>query len=237
MAVYMSDGQVTDLHQQLQRHLEALVPGACLQAQAPPGIPELPLWLLGDIRSGTRLDSDCAAALMETPPYWSFCWASGQVLARWLLDRPALLQGKTVLDVGPGSGVVALAAAYAGAARVLACDIDPQALAAVQLNAASLGLTVELRDDLDACLKEADLVTAADILYDRDNLALLARFQRAPQVILADSRVRNLSAPGYRRGDVLDAVTWPDLDESREFNRVTLYHYDSSQSAQNTQGH
>jgi predicted nicotinamide N-methyase len=208
---------------QLDQALRLLLPQSSLRQQAPPLIPELPLWLIGDIQEGERLPAEAAAALMETPPYWSFCWASGQVLARWLLDHPERVRGLTVVDVGPGSGVVALAAALAGAARVMACDIDPQALLAVQMNADALSLTVELSNDLDACLQQADLLTAADILYDRDNLPLLQRFRAAPWVLLADSRIVNLSAPGYQPVARSGAITWPDLGESREFNQVTLY--------------
>jgi predicted nicotinamide N-methyase len=218
-----TESSVVPARDALQQALSALLPTAVLRYQAPPLIPELPLWLLDDIQSGQRLDSDVSAALMENPPYWSFCWASGQVLARWLLDNPWCVHGRVVVDVGPGSGVVAVVAAHAGAARVMACDIDPQALLAVTMNSTALGLDVELADDLDACLDVADLVLAADILYDRDNLPLVERFRRAPAVVLADSRVRNLSPQGYERIAVYPATTWPDLGESREFNQVTLY--------------
>ncbi len=71
------------------------------------------------------------------PPYWAFAWAGGQALARYLLDNPALVAGRRVLDLGSGSGLVAIAAAKAGAARVLAADIDALALAAIGLNAAA----------------------------------------------------------------------------------------------------
>jgi predicted nicotinamide N-methyase len=209
----------------LQGELRRLLPQASLRQQAPPLIPELPLWLLGDIQSGQPLDGGTAAALMDAPPFWSFCWASGQVLARWLLDHVGQVVDRTVVDVGPGSGVVALAAVRAGARRVIACDIDPLALRAVQMNAAALGLKVELSDDLDRCLMDAEIVTAADILYDRDNLPLLDRFRQAPRVLLADSRVRNLSPSGYTRLGRFEATTWPDLEESSEFNQVTLYQY------------
>ena len=212
-----------DARAQLHQALRQLLPQANLRQQATPLIPELPLWLLGDIQEGERLPAEAAAALMETPPYWSFCWASGQVLARWLLDHPERVRGSTVVDVGPGSGVVALAAARAGAARVIACDIDPQALLAVQMNAEALSVTVELSDDLDACLPQADLLTAADILYDRDNLPLLQRFRAAPWVLLADSRIVDLAAPGYQPLARSAAITWPDLGESQQFNQVTLY--------------
>ena len=226
--MYMSGGlsidqSASDARAQLQEGLRKLLPEASLRRQAPPLIPELPLWLLGDIQAGQRLDASVAGALMDAPPYWSFCWASGQVLARWLLDHAELIRGRTVVDVGPGSGVVALAAARAGAARVIACDIDPQALLAVTMNAQSLGLQIELSNDLNSCLPMADLVTAADILYDRDNMPLLEAFRIAPRVLLADSRVRNLSPPGYQQAGRYRATTWPDLGEADEFSQVTLY--------------
>ncbi|MEE4250823.1 MAG: 50S ribosomal protein L11 methyltransferase [Alcanivoracaceae bacterium] len=217
------DPSANDPRAQLQLALQHLLPDASLCQQAPPLIPELPLWLLGDIQAGQKLDPIVAAALMDTPPYWSFCWASGQVLARWLLDHAEQVVGRTVVDVGPGSGVVALAAARAGAGRVIACDIDPQALLAVAMNAQALSLPIELSDDLQECLGLADLVTAADILYDRDNLSLLEAFQVAPWVLLADSRVRDLSPPGYQQIARFSATTWPDLGESSEFNQVTVY--------------
>ncbi|MCK5873505.1 MAG: 50S ribosomal protein L11 methyltransferase [Alcanivoracaceae bacterium] len=222
---FSTDPVEKELHTRLQAALRSLLPQASLRRTAPPLIPELPLWLLGDIQAGAALDPQTAAELMDAPPYWTFCWASGQVLARWLLDHPQQVRGRTLVDVGPGSGVVALAAAMAGAGRVVACDIDPQALLAVQMNAAALGLAVELSCDLDASLRQADILTAADILYDRDNLALLDRFRQAPLVWLADSRVRDLSPPGYRQLGRFPATTWPDLAESAEFNQVTLYQY------------
>ena len=207
----------------LLARLHGVLPGAELVATPLPLVPEISLWLLEQTYSADALDAEAAAALMDEPPYWSFCWASGQVLARYLLDNPALVAGKTVVDVGPGSGVVAIAAALAGAARVLACDLDPVALTAVSANAALNQVTVSCSDELAQCLPEAELITAADILYDRDNLPLLAQLRMAAGVLLADSRIRDLQPPGYLRLGEREATTWPDLDESREFNRVRLF--------------
>src|SRR4051794_35052435 len=81
------------------------------------------------------------------PPYWAFAWAGGQALARYLLDNPTLVAGRNVLDLGSGSGLVAIAAARAGAAHVLAADIDAFALAAIGLNAAANGVNVETTAD------------------------------------------------------------------------------------------
>ena len=118
----------------LQARLNRLLPDIRLLATPLPLVPEIRLWLLDELVD-ERLDQEVANALMEAPPYWSLCWASGQVLARHLLADPQWVRGKTVLDVGPGSGVVAIAAALAGAARVIACDLDPDALAATAANA------------------------------------------------------------------------------------------------------
>jgi predicted nicotinamide N-methyase len=77
------------------------------------------------------------------PPFWAFPWAGGQALARYVLDHPAAVAGRDVLDLGTGSGLVAIAAARAGARHVLACDTDPDAIAAVARNAAANHVTVE----------------------------------------------------------------------------------------------
>ena len=209
--------------QSLLSRLTRLLPGAALAPLTPPRLPALRLWLLADILPGVALDADTASSLMDEPPYWSFCWASGQVLGRYLLDNPAQVAGRTVVDVGSGSGVVAIAAAKAGASRVIACDLDPDAHLAAAANAALNGVQLELADNLDDCLAEADLLTAADILYDRDNLALLARMRLAGSVLLADSRVPDLNAPGYRLLGEHQATTWPDLDESKQYNLVRLF--------------
>src|SRR6202035_418723 len=73
----------------------------------------------------------------DAPPFWAFPWAGGQALARYVLDNPAVVRGRHVLDVASGSGLVAIAAAKAGAASVTAGDIDPDAVAAIHRNAAA----------------------------------------------------------------------------------------------------
>ena len=207
----------------LQARLNRLLPDIRLLATPLPLVPEIRLWLLDELVD-ERLDQEVANALMEAPPYWSLCWASGQVLARHLLADPQWVRGKTVLDVGPGSGVVAIAAALAGAARVIACDLDPDALAATAANAALNGVDVQLSDDLEAALAATDCVCAADILYDRDNLPLLERFHDSGlPILLADSRIANLEPPGLRLLGTWPASTWPDLGEAGEFNRVRIF--------------
>jgi len=208
----------------LRRHLAARVPGAELSWQALPGCPCVSLLLLDPTYPRGPLDPVVTARLMDEPPYWAFCWASGQVLAAFLEERPQWVRGRRVLDLGCGSGVAGIAAALAGAARVIACDLDPVALAATRCNARRNGVHLALLSDLDQLDEPVDVVLVADVLYDRENLPLLARLvELAPQVLLADSRIRDFRHPGFRRLADHPSHTVPDLGESQEFNRVTLY--------------
>lgn len=115
------------------------------------------------------------------PPFWLFVWAGGQALARYVLDHPEIVRGRTVLDVASGSGVAAIAAGRAGASRVTALDIDPLAVAAAARNAAANQVAVDTRTadiaDLDL---SAEVILAGDVFYTRtvaDRMA--ARLRRA----------------------------------------------------------
>jgi predicted nicotinamide N-methyase len=112
------------------------------------------------------------------PPYWAFAWAGGQALARYTLDNPQLLAGRRVLDLGSGSGLTAIAAMRAGAASVLAADIDRMALAAIRLNAALNRVEVATTgEDLLAKPPEPyDVVLVGDLFYERTLADLVLRF-------------------------------------------------------------
>ncbi|WP_312977527.1 class I SAM-dependent methyltransferase [Stutzerimonas nitrititolerans] len=186
---------------------------------------DLRLWLIDPANMDRAFSPEETRRILEEPPYWSFCWASGLVLARWLAERPEWVRGKRVLDFGAGSGVAAIAAARAGAAEVVACDLDPLALQACRANAALNGVTLGYSEDFFAEADRFDLIIVADVLYDRANLPLLDQFlSRGREVLVADSRVRDFQHPLYERLAVLDACTWPDLAEPAEFRRVSLYH-------------
>jgi predicted nicotinamide N-methyase len=209
---------------ELDRWLRAFLPGAHLVDTALPLVPALRLWLINADYPVGPLPADVARTLMEDPPYWAFCWGSGAVLARWLLDNPDCVRGRTVLDFGAGSGVVAVAAALAGAKRAVACDLDARSLAASRANAALNGVSIETCADFFAFADEVDLILAADVLYDRDNLPFLRRFrERASQVLVADSRVRNFSEPGYQTLWSQDCIAVPDLGEAEWVKHVTVY--------------
>jgi predicted nicotinamide N-methyase len=131
-----------------------------------PFVPELRLLLAEDaIVWWARMEADAGAAL--TAPFWATAWPGGQAVARYVLDRPATVAGRRVLDLASGSGLVAIAAAMAGAAAVTANDIDPYALAAITLNATANGVAVTTchGDLLDGDAGDAEVVLAGDVFY------------------------------------------------------------------------
>ncbi len=208
----------------LQAALNELLGDARLVAEPLPGT-GLRLWLVDAANMDRAFSPEETRRILDEPPYWCFCWASGLVLARWLAERPDWVRGKRVLDFGAGSGVAAIAAAKAGAAEVVACDLDPLALAACRANAALNGVELRYSQDFFGEADRFDLILVADVLYDRANLPLLDQFlSRGREALVADSRVRDFAHPLYRRLAVLDACTWPDLAEPAEFRQVSLYH-------------
>lgn len=208
----------------LQAALHGLLGDARLVAQRLPGS-ELRLWLIDPANMNRAFSAEETRRILEEPPYWSFCWASGLALARWLTGRPERVRGRRVLDFGTGSGVAAIAAARLGAAEVVACDLDPLALAACRANAALNGVELSYSADFFDEADRFDVILVADVLYDRANLPLLDQFlTRGHEALLADSRVRDFTHPRYRRLAILEACTWPDLAEPAEFRQVSLYH-------------
>ena len=144
-----------------------------------PFVPELLLHQADDMHA--LWEEVTALTGQESPPYWAFPWLGGQAVARYVLDAPAVVRGKRVLDLATGSGLVALAAKRAGAAHVLANDIDPIAGEVVLANAAANGLDVSwlCRDLLDEPPPDVDVVFAGDILYDRDTAPRVVRWLQA----------------------------------------------------------
>lgn len=132
-----------------------------------PSLPEIVLHTAGP-KSGlwrlAELDRDFAT------PYWAFHWGGGLALARHILNCPEIVAGRTVLDLGAGSGVVGIAAAMAGAKRVIAADIDRWAIAAIGLNSASNGVAIAtiLGDLTTGSAPDVDVIMAGDLFYAED---------------------------------------------------------------------
>lgn len=208
----------------LQAALSELLGDAQLVAEALPGT-DLKLWLIDANNMDRAFSPEETRRILEDPPYWSFCWASGLALARFLAEQPHWVAGKRVLDFGAGSGIAGIAAMKAGAFEVVACDLDPLAIEACRANAELNGVTLEYSGDFFAEEDRFDLILVADVLYDRANLPLLDQFlSRGKQALVADSRVRDFQHPLYERLGILEALTLPDLAEPWEFRRVSLYH-------------
>ena len=138
--------------------------------QSPPHTPELQLHLADEITPIWKLTEEALLEIGLPPPYWAFAWAGGQALARYVLDNPAVVAGKAVIDFASGSGLVAIAAAKAGAARILAADIDGYCGEALSLNAQANGVLVGYTDIdlLDAPPPAwAEVILAGDICYEK----------------------------------------------------------------------
>ena len=220
---------MTDTPQQLAWALRGSVPDGRLEAQPVPLAPAIALYLLAADYPRGPLPQAVVGVIMAQPAYWAFCWASGQALARHVLDHPALVAGKRVLDFGSGSGVVAIAAARAGGATVTACDNDATARLATRVNAAHNGVDIDVIAAVNLERAAYDVVLMADVLYDITNLPLLARFtQVAHDIVIADSRVKSIPLPGIAVIAHYETATVPDLDESPEYRNVSIYHWSSA---------
>lgn len=216
----------------LNHHLQQTLKKSRVKVTQPPACPDISLYLFDPAVLEGPISYAEAQAVLAEPAYWSFCWASGQVLAQYILSKPEYVKGKTVVDFGSGSGVVAIAAVLSGAQKVFACDIDTQALDACAINAKLNKVDIHCVSDFNTITDDIDLIIAADVLYDKDNYPLLDFFlSKAIQVLLADSRVKILPSDHYRQIDCIEAKTCPDLNEFEEFNQVKIY---LSKSAQKT---
>jgi predicted nicotinamide N-methyase len=136
---------------------------------APSFIPELRLHLADDAVALWEMTEDQLGELGVPPPYWAFAWAGGQALARYVLDHPEIVRGKSVLDMASGSGLVGIAAMRAGARDAVSADIDAFAADAAQLNAAlnSVALDISQADPIDAPMS-AEIILVGDAFYERD---------------------------------------------------------------------
>lgn len=137
--------------------------------QAPPHTPELSLHLADEVTPIWRMTEEALEKIGLPPPFWAFAWAGGQALARYILDHPEIVAGRRVIDFASGSGIVAIAAAKAGAAHVLAADIDPFCRAAIEINTAANGVACDFTEAnmLEAPPPPADVFLAGDICYEK----------------------------------------------------------------------
>ena len=146
-----------------------------------PHVPEIVLHVADEAVPIWQKTEEELNALGLPPPYWAFAWAGGQALARYVLDHRAEIAGKRVIDLASGSGLVAIAAALAGAAPVMAADIDAFTEAAITLNGDANGvyidiLTHDLLDEPAPTVARHDVILVGDLFYERDTAARALAF-------------------------------------------------------------
>ena len=136
---------------------------------APPLVPEVRLQLAHEAVPLWQKTEEELGEMGLPPPFWAFAWAGGQALARHVLDHPDFVKGKRVIDLASGSGLVGIAAMKAGAARVLAADIDQFSVAAIGINAQANGVGLEAtgRDLLEQPAEDCDVILVGDLFYEK----------------------------------------------------------------------
>jgi predicted nicotinamide N-methyase len=187
-----------------------------------PLVPEIELHLADEpIELWEHTERDRGGEL--PPPFWAFAWAGGQAVARYVLDHPDVVRGRRVLDVAAGSGLVAIAAAKAGAAQVHAVEIDALAIAAIELNAAAnhVAVTAALEDVLAGDGAPAEVVFAGDVFYSREMAAHMLGFMHRAA---ARGAVVLTGDPGraYLPEDDLDAVARYDVPVTPALENATV---------------
>lgn len=170
----------------IRQHTEIISPFSC---------PELSLHLITDTCPMWSMNENEVANLGIDAPYWGFVWPGGHALARYLLDHPNIVNGKRVLDFGTGTGIVALAAAKAGAKKVLASDIDSLALSAVDLNAELNAVEIETTDRNFIGTHETawDIVLVADVCYEAQLASQVTKWlydlnSRGVEILIGDPK-------------------------------------------------
>lgn len=187
---------------------------------AVPYVPEIRLYLAEDALSLWEETERELGSTDQPPPFWAFAWPGGQALARYILDHRDLVAGRTVLDLGAGSGLAAIAAAIAGASVVLASEPDPFAVAAIGLNARANGVAISVTADvLDGSGENAEVVLAADVCYERRMaervLGLLERARnRGASILLGDPGRAFLPRELLRELDAYDVPVLADLEDA-----------------------
>ena len=198
---------------------EFFVRSAC-RLRPVPGVAEIRLHLADDVLGlWQRTEDEIGAG--QPPPFWAFAWPGGQALARYVLDHAGLVAGRSVLDLGSGSGLVAIAAAMAGATTVLASEVDPLAAAAVGLNARANGVRAPaiVGDVLDGDGAAAEVILAGDVWYSRSLAERVLGFldratARGASVLTGDIGRSFLPRDKFQVLDARDFPVMADLEDS-----------------------
>jgi predicted nicotinamide N-methyase len=190
---------------------------------APPLVPEIKLHLAHELLPIWRNSEEQLGEIGLPPPFWAFAWAGGQALARHVLDHAELVQGKPVIDLACGSGLVAIAAAKAGAANVTAVDIDAFAVSAVALNAALNGCNIDAvqADRITEPPPACGAILVGDLFYEQSlsarALAWLRHAHDQGTTILIGDPGRS-----YLPRDALDKIAEYSVPVTRELEDAEI---------------
>ncbi len=196
----------------------------------PPHVPEIRLHLAGEAHALWHKTEEELGEIGLQPPFWAFAWAGGQGLTRYVLDNQALVKDRTVLDFASGSGLVGIAAKLAGAAEVACADIDPFALAAIQLNAELNNVRIDaVLKDLIASEVAADILLAGDVFYDREFAGkLIPWFEqlsaRGVAVLIGDPGRSYLPKERLQRLAAYEVPVTRDLEDA-DVKRTTVWRF------------
>lgn len=198
---------------------------------APPHVPEIMLHLADEAHDLWQRTEEELAEIGLPPPFWAFAWAGGQGLARYILDHPETVRGRRMLDFACGSGLVAIAAAKAGAAHVIAADIDPFCETAVRLNSRANG--VDILFEAADCVgidKGWDVVLAGDVFYEQPFAERLmpwfvALRRRGALVLVGDPGRAYLPKQGLEKLAAYEVPVTRALEDA-EVKRTTVWRID-----------
>ena len=192
-------------------------------------VPEITLHLATEVTPLWQMTEDRLKESGLPPPYWAFAWPGGQGMSRYILENPDVVRGKHVLDFAAGGGVAAIAAMKAGAKHALAAEIDPLALAAIQMNAALNRVSIEnMRDlDMDAPYTAADVIIAGDVCYQQGMATRMMRWlvlchEHGARVLLADPGRAYVPKEGLVQRGQYVVPTSRDL-EDQDTRMVTVW--------------
>ncbi len=199
-----------------------------------PFVPEIRLHLATEV---TPLWQATAASLEDVdiePPFWAFAWPGGQALARYILDHPDTVAGRSVLDLASGSGIVAMAAAKAGARTVTANDVDPLSLTAIGLNAGHNGVSLDTNCGdltLAAPSDQWEVILAGDVFYERTMATGIATWLSLAAasgnlVLASDPGRAYVPRQGVTPIATYDVPTSLDL-EDRQSRTTTIWRFDT----------
>ena len=197
---------------------------------APPHVPEIRLHLADEAHDLWQKTEEELHEIGLPPPFWAFAWAGGQGLARYVLDHSELVAGRRILDFASGSGLVAIAAAMAGARSVTAADTDPFCETAIRLNAAANDVAVTFFPaDLIGERGDWDVLLAGDVFYDRVLAErLVPWFQELRRdgvvVLIGDPGRSYLPKSGLERLAVYEVPVTRALEDS-EIKRTTVWRF------------